>query len=244
MPVALASQLREGTKKAHTLAENTGFVSCFLKGVVDKASYRTLLADLYFVYSAMEYEIGRLENDRHPVISSINYPELNRKETLENDLEFYFGSTWKSLITPSSSAKAYVQRIHAVAMDSPELLIAHHYTRYIGDLSGGQILKNIAQKAMDLDDNEGLDFYDFNLIDDQKKFKSNYSVTLNSLPIDQEMADLIVEEANQAFRFNMDIFKELEGNLVAAIGKVLFGFLTRRKRTGSTEAKINKEFLK
>ncbi len=49
MPVALASQLREGTKKAHTMAENTGFVSCFLKGVVDKVSYRTLVADLWFV---------------------------------------------------------------------------------------------------------------------------------------------------------------------------------------------------
>ncbi|MBM5798829.1 MAG: heme oxygenase, partial [Cyanobacteria bacterium K_Offshore_0m_m2_072] len=27
MAVALASQLREGTKKSHTMAENTGFVS-------------------------------------------------------------------------------------------------------------------------------------------------------------------------------------------------------------------------
>jgi heme oxygenase (biliverdin-producing, ferredoxin) len=34
----------------------------------------------------------------------------------------------------------------------------------------------------------------------------------------------------------MNTFKELEGNLVAAIGKVLFGFLTRRQRAGSTEA--------
>ena len=34
----------------------------------------------------------------------------------------------------------------------------------------------------------------------------------------------------------MNMFKELEGNLVAAIGKVLFGFLTRRQRAGSTEA--------
>jgi heme oxygenase len=33
----------------------------------------------------------------------------------------------------------------------------------------------------------------------------------------------------------MEIFKELEGNLITAIGKVLFGFLTRRKRQGSTE---------
>ena len=48
MSVALAAQLREGTKKSHTMAENTGFVSCFLKGVVDKSSYRKLVADLYF----------------------------------------------------------------------------------------------------------------------------------------------------------------------------------------------------
>ena len=38
-----------------------------------------------------------------------------------------------------------------------------------------------------------------------------------------------------AFHCNMAMFKELEGNLVAAIGKVLFGFLTSRQRGGSTE---------
>ena len=67
MAVALAAQLREGTKKSHTMAENTGFVSCFLKGVVDKLSYRKLVADLYFVYEAMEEEMHRLKD--HPVWS-------------------------------------------------------------------------------------------------------------------------------------------------------------------------------
>ncbi|MFM7235517.1 MAG: biliverdin-producing heme oxygenase, partial [Cyanobium sp.] len=83
MPVALAAQLREGTKKAHTMAENTGFVSCFLKGVVDKVSYRTLVADLYFVYDAMEQEIGRLRAAGHPVVGPVGFPELNRRESLE-----------------------------------------------------------------------------------------------------------------------------------------------------------------
>jgi heme oxygenase len=58
---------------------------------------------------------------------------------------------------------------------------------------------------------------------------------MDTLPIDQATADRIVEEANEAFHLNMNMFKELEGNLVAAIGKVLFGFLTRRQRAGSTE---------
>ncbi|MCP9775763.1 heme oxygenase (biliverdin-producing) [Cyanobium sp. HWJ4-Hawea] len=234
MSVALASQLREGTKKAHTMAENTGFVSCFLKGVVDKASYRTLVADLYFVYSAMEEEFAKLKD--HPVVGPVGFVELNRRDSLEQDLAFYFGADWRTAITATPGAQKYVARLHQVAKESPELLVGHHYTRYIGDLSGGQILKNIAQKAMNLGEHDGLRFYEFDSIPDEKGFKANYRTVLDGLPIDQAMADRIVEEANGAFHLNMVMFQELEGNLIAAIGKVLFGFLTRRQRSGSTEA--------
>ena len=234
MPVALASQLREGTKKSHTMAENTGFVSCFLKGVVDKGSYRTLVADLYFVYAAMEEEMARLAD--HPVIAPIAFSELNRREALEQDLAFYYGSDWLQQIKATPAAQVYVERIRQIAKESPELLVGHHYTRYLGDLSGGQILKNIAQKAMNLGENDGVNFYSFPEIADEKAFKTSYRAAMDQLPIDQPMADRMVEEANHAFHLNMKMFQELEGNLVAAIGKVLFGFLTKRQRAGSTEA--------
>ena len=104
MSVALAAQLRDGTKKSHTMAENTGFVSCFLKGVVDKASYRKLVADLYFVYSAMEDEISKLSD--HPVVGPVAMAQLNRREALEQDLTYYFGDSWKDDIKPSPSAAA------------------------------------------------------------------------------------------------------------------------------------------
>lgn len=236
MAVALASQLREGTKKSHTMAENTGFVSCFLKGVVDKASYRTLVADLFFVYSAMEEEIGKLREQGHPVVAPVASPELNRREALEQDLAYYFGADWRKAIQATPAAQEYVARIHQLGTESPELLVGHHYTRYIGDLSGGQILKAIAQKAMNLGEHDGLRFYEFDAIADEKAFKTAYRATLDSLPIDQATADRIVAEANHAFHLNMKMFQELEGNLIAAIGKVLFGFLTRRQRSGSTEA--------
>ncbi len=220
------------------MAENTGFVSCFLKGVVDKSSYRILVADLYFVYSALEEEIAKLHEQGHPVVAPMGFPELNRRDALEQDLIFYFGRDWANLAKQTPAAEDYVSRIHQVGQESPELLVAHHYTRYIGDLSGGQILKVIAQKAMKLEGNDGLCFYNFDEIDDAKAFKSHYSATLDALPIDQPTADRIVEEANKAFYYNMAMFKELEGNLVAAIGKVLFGFLTRRQRSGSTEGAL------
>ena len=233
MSIDLAAQLKEGTKKAHTMAENTGFVTCFLKGVVDKSSYRKLVSDLYFVYGAMEEEVGKLRD--HPIVGAIALDELNRQEALEKDLAYYFGENWKEEVQPSPSAAAYVERIHEVAKNSPELLVGHHYTRYMGDLSGGQILKNIAQKAMNLGEVDGVQFYEFETIADAQAFKTSYREKLDQLPIDQGTGDQIVKEANNAFHLNMNMFKELEGNLVTAIGKVLFGFLTRRQRQGSTE---------
>ena len=229
----LASKLREGTKKAHTMAENVGFVKCFLKGVVEKTSYRKLVSNLYFVYSAMEEEMVRLQD--HPVISKIYFSELDRKESLEKDLHYYYGANWQEQVAPSPAAQAYIKRIHEIANTEPELLVAHSYTRYMGDLSGGQILKGITQRGMNLANGEGTAFYEFDAISDEKAFKDMYRKTMDDLPIDDAAADRIVDEANAAFGMNMAMFNELEGNLVKAIGQMLFNTLTRRFTRGSTE---------
>jgi len=229
----LATKLREGTKKAHSAAENMGFVKCFLKGVVEKTSYRKLVGNFYFVYSAMEEEMERHKN--HPLLSKIYYQQLNRQRALEQDLSFYYGANWKEQIVLSQAGEAYVQRIREISNSSPELLIAHSYTRYIGDLSGGQILKNIAQRAMNLAEGEGTAFYEFKDIPDEKQFKATYRQALNDMPIDDATGDRIVDEANAAFGMNMKLFQEMEGSLIKAIGQMLFNTLTRRRTRGSTE---------
>lgn len=233
MSVNLATMLREGTKKSHTMAENVGFVKCFLKGVVEKKSYRKLVVNLYFVYSAMEEEMEKLKD--HPVLSKIYYPELNRKKSLEQDLYFYFGANWREEAKLSEAGKAYVARIREIAKTQPELLVAHSYTRYLGDLSGGQILKKISQRAMNLSDGEGTAFYEFEDISDEKEFKTKYRQAMDELPVDLATAEQIVDEANDAFGMNMILFQELEGNLIKAIGTMLFNTLTRRRARGSTE---------
>jgi len=215
------------------MAENMGFVKCFLKGVVEKNSYRKLVSDFYFVYSAMEEEMER--HKHHPIVSNIYFPELNRKATLEQDLQYYFGNNWRSEVAPTESAKTYVQRIRDISNNEPELLVAHSYTRYLGDLSGGQILKNIAKRAMNLGEGEGTAFYEFEEISDEKAFKAEYRQAMDDLDISDEMADKIVDEANAAFGMNMKLFQELEGNLIKAIGQMLFNTLTRRRSRGSTE---------
>jgi heme oxygenase (biliverdin-producing, ferredoxin) len=228
----LASKLWVGTKKAHTMAENVGFVKCFLKGVVEKSSYRKLVGNFYFIYSAMEEEMDKHQN--HPIISKIHFKELYRKQTLEQDLAFYYGANWREQVQLSSAGEVYVKRIREISEKEPELLISHSYTRYLGDLSGGQILKGIAQTAMNLTDG-GTAFYEFADISDEKAFKVKYRAALDEMPLDESTCDRIVNEANDAFGMNMKMFQELEGNLIKAIGVMLYNTLTRRRTRGSTE---------
>jgi heme oxygenase (biliverdin-producing, ferredoxin) len=229
----LAVKLRTGTQKAHTAAENVGFVKCFLKGVVTKDSFAKALSNLYFVYSEMETALQRHQG--HPVVSKMYFPELNRKASLEKDLEYYYGSDWQTLITPSPATQAYIYRIQEISNNTPELLIAHAYTRYMGDLSGGQMFAKIAQTALRLEENQGISFYHFEQIPDKKAFKDKYRQALDSVSVDEATEDRIVAEANNAFRLNMQAAQELDSSLIQSIGESTFKALTSTQTPGSTE---------
>lgn len=229
----LAVKLRSGTQKAHTAAENVGFMKCFLKGVVDRECFAKFLSNLYYVYS--ELEAALVKHANHPVTGAVYFPELNRQASLEKDMVFYYGDDWQKQITPSKAAQTYITRIQELSTQEPSLLIGHAYTRYMGDLSGGQMLQKIAQSALQLSGYEGTNFYNFEQIPDKKAFKDKYRQALNTLSIDDAIADQIVAEANQAFQFNLQMAQELEGNLIKAFGQVVFNSLTRSPNPGSTE---------
>ena len=224
----LAKQLKEGAKASHSAAENTKFVASFLRGVISRENYGLLVANFYFVYRAMEEEINKLKDD--PVVGKLIFPGLGRRQGLAADCEFFYGENWLDHITPSEACQQYVNRIRDVAATQPELLVSHAYTRYMGDLSGGQILAGIAEKALNLREGEGLKFYDFDKIDDKKAYKDKYRFALDCLPLDKPKMDAIIAEANYAFKLNMDLFDELGGDSKdgwKAFFKILKGFLTR-----------------
>lgn len=232
----LALQLREGTQQSHTMAENTAFMKCFLKGIVEREPFRKLLANLYFVYSTLEAELRRYQH--HPVVGPIYFPELDRQGALEKDLAFYYGENWRSEIAPLASGQIYVDRIRAVAETDPALLIAHAYVRYMGDLSGGQSLRNIIRSALNLPPNEGTQLHEFEQIptvEARRAFKGTYRDALNRLPVDDALAQRIVAEANLAFQLNRDVMHELEADVRTAIGEHVFDLVTRQDRPGSTE---------
>ncbi|OAB59214.1 heme oxygenase [Phormidium willei BDU 130791] len=236
MSVQLASLLRDGTRPAHTAAENTAYMKCFLKGIVQREPFRKLLANLYFVYRTLEEELER--HGDNPVLAGIHFRDLDRTPSLEADLAFYYGDNWREEIEPLAEGVTYVNRLKEVSETEPELLVAHAYTRYMGDLSGGQSLKTIVRSALELPEDQGTRLHEFTAFptpESRRNFKVQYRDALNQLPVDEELAQRIVEEANLAFKLNRDVMHGLEADVKAAVGDHVFDLLTRQDKPGSTE---------
>nr|XP_033770495.1 heme oxygenase 2 [Geotrypetes seraphini]XP_033770496.1 heme oxygenase 2 [Geotrypetes seraphini] len=209
-PMDLSELLKEGTKESHDRAENTQFVKDFLKGRIKRELFKLATTALYFTYSALEEEIER--NKEHPAFASLYFPlELHRTDALVKDLKYFYGEDWKDKIQCSQATKHYVERIHHVGHQEPELLVAHAYTRYMGDLSGGQVLKKVAQRALHLPSTgEGIQFYCFDNVSNAQQFKQLYRSRMNALDLVKSTKVRIIEEANKAFQFNMQVFDELD----------------------------------
>ena len=218
----LARQLKEGTKESHSAAENTKFVASFLRGVVEYEEYRKLLTNFYYVYDTMEQRIRETED---PMVQAIRSENLERKEGIERDLEYYYGVDWKDKQIPSEACNKYCHRINEVAEESPYLLVAHHYTRYIGDLSGGKILKEITARVLKPPAGKGLDFYEFPSIPDAKLFKQNYRAILDNLGTSVPQENALIAEANYAFELNMFMFDEIQGNATKSFLKLALSYL-------------------
>jgi len=222
MMTELAIRLKEGTKESHSAAENTKFVASFLRGVVDYEEYRKLLTNFYYVYDTMEQRIRETED---PMVQAIKSEDLERKEAIERDLEYYYGADWKEKQIPSEACNKYCHRLNEVAEQDPYLLVAHHYTRYIGDLSGGKILKEITARVLNPPEGKGLDFYEFPSIPNAKLFKQNYRACLDNLGTDSSQENALITEANYAFRLNMYMFDEIQGNASKSFLRLALSYL-------------------
>ena len=87
-------------------------------------------------------------------------------------------------------------------------LSAHHYVRYLGDLSGGQVIGRMMQRHYGVSD-ECVTFYRFAEIPKTKPYKDNYRAALDALPIDAADRERLLAEATDAFLLNLNLFNAL-----------------------------------
>ncbi|MET0990886.1 MAG: biliverdin-producing heme oxygenase [Lacisediminihabitans sp.] len=204
--IPFSQALRERTWSSHGESEGADFMTDLMSGRGTRDDYIALVAQHFFIYEALEAAADVMAGNEiaAPFIS----PHLTRLPAIEADLEFLLGADWRGAISPLPTTQRYVERINGVAAVWPGGFIAHHYTRYLGDLSGGQVIRTLMQRQFGFETN-GVGFYLFDEIASPKRFKETYRDQLDAVDWSEEERSRVIDEVLIAYRFNTDLFVDL-----------------------------------
>ena len=203
----LAERLRSETRALHTAAERSAFMGALLRGRLQQRAYCALLRNLHAIYAALEPALKR--HAAHPLISPVVIEGMWRCEALQHDLRMLHGDTWQTDLVLEPAATRYVSRLLEIDANRPAHLLAHAYVRYLGDLSGGQMLRRVVAGGMPWDAAGAVAFYDFGDALETAELTRAFREGLARLQADDEQVDSIVDEAKEAFRLHCNLFDEL-----------------------------------
>lgn len=199
----LTLALREGTREEHDAVERTPYVAALLAGEVDAAGYAAYLRRLRPVYAALE-EVGPAMLP-DPWVAAVHDPALDRVAAIDADLAHWAPGAPVEVDSPAASA--YASRILA-STASGALYVAHHHTRYLGDLSGGRVVRQAVRRHLGAT-GPGLAFFAFDLAEKPKAYKDWYHSRIDALPTSDRDVEVVVHEARVAFELNRALLEEL-----------------------------------
>jgi heme oxygenase len=212
--IPFSQALRERTRGGHSASEGANFMDDLMKGKGTREDYIALVAQHYFIYEALEAAAETMVDDA--VASTFISPQLTRLPALEADLQFLLGPDWRASIAPLPTTERYAARIHEIAAEGwSGGFVAHHYTRYLGDLSGGQIIRTLMQRQFGFETN-GVGFYLFDQIAKPKEFKETYREQLDAVDWTPAERERVIDEVLLAYSFNTDLFADLAAAKAAA----------------------------
>lgn len=206
-PTRFSERLRAATWGGHGDAESVSFMDELMGGRLDVTQYAELVVQLWFVYRELEDPVARLAGD--PLAGPFIDPALLRRSALEADLEVLLGEGWRDGAVPTPETQAYLERLHEVAAEWPAGYVAHHYTRYLGDLSGGQFIGKFVRTTYGLTDDRGAAFYRFGEIREPGAWKERYRERLDALPLEADEAERMIAEVRAAYRHNTAVLAGL-----------------------------------
>lgn len=206
----LSTAMRAGSRAEHEAAEASPFMSELLAGRVSEAGYAAYLGRLRQPYAILESVVRRHCED--PIVAAVYDPDLERLDALERDYDYWSSRAGlpAASTTPTRAVAAYAARLGDAA-EWGGLLVAHHYTRYLGDLAGGQAIARVLRQHFELDagSSEGTAFYDFPRVPRPKPYRDAYRARIDALDLTAAERAAIVEEVRTAFRLNRALFAEL-----------------------------------
>jgi len=213
VPSRFSEQIREATWGDHGAAEHAGYMDELTAGTLTQFEYAEMVLQLWFVYQALEGTGAALAGD--PVASPFLDDRLLRVAAIEADLEVLLGDDWRDDATPTVETEAYCARLAEVA-EWPGGFVAHHYTRYLGDLSGGQFIGRLVSRLYELTPSAGAAFYEFAAIEDARAFKDEYRAKLDAAAFDAAERLAVIDEIHAAYAFNTSLLVGLGTRLAAA----------------------------
>ena len=207
--------LRAASHDQHDEAKNSGFMTDLVGGRLGVEAYARYTEQLLFVYRALETSAEALADDA--VAGPFIRPELFRVAEIERDLAHMRGADWLETVHALPSTLAYTARIEECARTWTAGYVAHHYTRYLGDLAGGQIIRGTAEKTWGFAHRgDGVRFYVFENVSNPAEFKRDYHSLLDAIAVDEPERQRVIEECNRAYALNRAVFRDLGEEFPAA----------------------------
>jgi heme oxygenase (biliverdin-producing, ferredoxin) len=199
-----ARALRDRTAEIHRRAERSGIIADIARRGVSREGLALFLRNLLPVYQALE---GALEGCRPPdMLAGLRRPQLWRACALARDVEALAGAPWRERLPLTDASVRYAARIAEAARVNRQLLISHAYVRYMGDLSGGQILKRVLAEQLGPTQ---LGFYEFADIGDVGAFKTEYRAAIDKAMRATPDPEAVLSEAVAAFELNISLSDEV-----------------------------------
>jgi len=205
--LSLPQRLKAATAEQHRRVERCGVMATLLRGRIERLAYLALLRNLHALYAALEPALSR--QAAHPAVGPVVVPELFRRDALESDLRALQREADPPAEVLRPATVAYVERLREIEATQPELLVAHAYVRYLGDLSGGQQLRRIVRRALALQGAAGTCFYDFGDTSQVSRLAQGFRAALDEVGARAHDAGAIVAEAEGAFARHGQIFEQL-----------------------------------
>ncbi|MGN6694644.1 MAG: heme oxygenase (biliverdin-producing) [Aquihabitans sp.] len=201
-----SATLRFETAGDHRGAEHSAFFDALMRGTLPPAGYVDLLAQHWYAYDQLESQGARLASD--PIAAAFVDAALLRLPALSTDLAELAGSDWRAEHPASPATAAYVSAIERASAWSGGF-VAHHYTRYLGDLSGGQHIGRVAARTYGLAPGRGGHFAAF-AIEDAAAYREAYRVKLDQAAWDGGERRRVIDEVHEAYRYNQAVLAALD----------------------------------
>jgi heme oxygenase (biliverdin-producing, ferredoxin) len=196
-----STRLRSATTSAHGHAETSHFMTAVMAGDIDRETYGVLVCQLQPIYAALDDAAAAHRSD--PVYSPFFDPRLDRGQALHADIALLGGQ--RDITEATRAYSDHLTEVH----DDPLLVLAHHYTRYFGDLSGGRAIAARLQTNLGLTPHDGLAFYQFD-IGPAPAYKNAYRQKLDALALSRADEDLFIAEVSRAYALNSAVFESLD----------------------------------